>query len=323
MSDVNEPKDEKRKKNEGGDEEENHELDDILGQLHESEGGEKPKSEKKEKEPEESISPKEEEQKSDTNEEEGLEGILEKITEKEEEEPAEKLNFIERIIGIFTKPTHVFEYLRLKPDFLTPIIVTMIISLITSFLVYDIAINEQIVRYEQNDRIPDEQKERIIEGIEASKSGPRRIIYTTVFPILGVLVIFLVVSAIFLFIGNVLLGGKASFKKVLSVYGYSYLIVVLLGTIVKLPLMLSKQTMKIDLSPAVFLGGSAEGTALQRFISSFDIFNIWFLIVFGLGMAIIYRFSQLKGVVSVLIAWLIYVVVFKVLLGGLLGGLTG
>ncbi len=322
MSDVNEPKDKKRKKNEGGDEKENHELDDILGQLHESEGGEKTKPEKKEKESEESMSPKEE-QKSDTNEEEGLEGILEKITEKEEEEPAEKLNFIERIIGIFTKPTQVFEYLRLKPDILTPIIITIIISLITSFLVYDIAINEQIVKYEQNDRIPDEQKERIIEGIEASKSGPRRIIYTTVFPILGVLVIFLVVSAIFLLIGNVLLGGKASFKKVLSVYGYSYLIVALLGTIIKLPLMLSKQTMKIDLSPAVFLGGTAEGTALHRFISSFDVFNIWYLIVFGIGMAIIYRFSQLKGVVSVLIAWLIYVVIFKVLLGGLLGGLTG
>jgi hypothetical protein len=237
--------------------------------------------------------------------------------------PVEDLNVGQRVIGIFTGPTKVFQYLKAKPDIWTPVIIAVIISLFTSFLVYDIAINDQIVSYEKNDKLPDEQKERIIEELEASKEGPRKIIYTTVFPVLAVFLIFVLVSAIFLFIGNVLLGGKARFKQVLSAYGYSYLILALLATIVKLPLWLSKQTMKIDFSPAVFMAKSASESALNTFVSSLDLFNIWFVLVFGLGFAVIYGFSKLKGLLSVLIAWLLYIVIFKVALGNVLSGFTG
>jgi hypothetical protein len=61
-------------------------------------------------------------------------------------------------------------------------------------------------------------------------------------------------------------------------------------------------------------------TALYNFIGSFDIFTVWFLIVFGIGFAVIYRFSKLKALASVFIAWLAYVVIFKVLLGSLFAG---
>lgn len=297
------------------------ELEDILGKISEREQpAEEPSAaDKKETEPD---SPGNQEGNAGKEEPEGLEDILDKISEKEEA-PSYELGFLQRVIGIFVNPSRVFEYLRFKPDYLTPLILTILISMGVSALVYDIALNEQITRIEQNDRIPDEQKNNIIDKMEESRQGPRRIIYNTVVPAIGVLIAFTVVSAIFLFIGNILLGGKAKFVQIFSAYGYAYLVVAIAGTVVKLPLWLSQQTLKVDLSPGIFFPESAIHTTLYRFVSSFDIFTLWFLVVFGIGFAIIYRFSQLKGVLSVSIAWLLYVVITKIALGGFLTGLGG
>lgn len=324
MTNAKKPKKEKKKIQPEESKNDGKELDDILGQLHEKKGGKEVEPTPKKEEPEDIIRPpKKKEITADEKEAEGVDEILEKISEKEEEEPTEELNVIQRIIGIFTGPVRVFEYLKLRPDYLTPIILAIILAIFSAVLVYDIAINDQIIKFEENDKLPQEQKERILDRLEASKQGPQKIVSITVFPILGIIIIYALISAIFLFIGNVLLGGKARFKQIFSAYGYSFLIASILGTIIKLPMMLSQQTTQINLSPAVFLSSSAEGSALFRFLSSLDIFEIWSLIVFGIGFAVIYRFSQLKGVVSVIIAWLVYVVIFKVVLGGLLSGLAG
>lgn len=305
------------------DEEVKKDLDEILGKLVEKDEEEAPApSEEKKSEPEkiiEKISPAAPETLEET-EEEDVEEILEKITEKEEA-PVEELSVVERIVNVFTYPIRLFHYLRYKPDFIIPMLITIIISVVTSSLVYDIAINDQISRIEENDRIPDEQKDMIIDSIEASKHGGKRILYNYFIPPLGVIITFSIVAAIFLFIGNVILGGKASFKHILSVYSYSYLIVAIAGTIVKLPLWLSKGTMQLVFGPAVVL--SDTHSVLYQFLSAFDIFTLWFLAVFGIGFAVIYRFSQLKGILTVFITWLIYVIISKVVLGSLLMSLTG
>jgi hypothetical protein len=45
------------------------------------------------------------------------------------------------------------------------------------------------------------------------------------------------------------------------------------------------------------------------------------LAVFGIGFAVIYRFTQLKGILSVFITWLLYVLIFKVAISSLFGSL--
>ncbi len=315
------------KKPSSNDDEVKKELDEILGKLTEKEEAETKKTESDKKpEPEEiveRISPPgaSETDESEHPEEENVEAILEKITEKEEEEPVEEMGVVQRVINVFTNPQRLFRYLRVKPDVVTPILLVIFISILTSTLIYDIAINDQITRIEQNDQLPDDRKDMIIDQIEASKHGTKRIIYNYLLPPIGVIITFSVVAAIFLFIGNVILGGKTSFKHMLSVYGYSYLVVAIAGTVVKLPLWLAKGTLQLTFSPAVFL--SDTQTTLYRLLSAFDVFTLWFLVVFGIGFAIIYRFTQLKGILSVFITWFIYVLISKVLIAGLLSGLVG
>lgn len=286
------------------------ELDDILGKLKESDRKvyqEKPKDQvEKQSIPERKSKPAE------GAEPEGLDQILQSITEKPEEKPAEELNFLQRVIGIFTNPERVFQYLRVKPDYILPLLLAVILTTVSSLFIYDIAINDQIANIEKNDSIPDDRKELIIDQISASQEGSRKIIYMLVVPPISVLILYALISGIFLFIGNIILGGKARFVQLLSIYSYSYLIVMLLGMIIKIPLILARQTTQINLSPAVFFSPEQVGQAIFNFIQSFDIFNIWFIVVFGIGFAVIYAFSKPKGIISVIIAWLLYVLIFKV-----------
>lgn len=327
MSDTKNSRDDKKKKNQGKEKDDvRKDLDDILGQLSESEKQKRERTSKEEssKEPEKKgeQTPKSSDVPPEQSEPEDLNQILGKISEKEEE-PVEALDVGQRIVSVFTNPIRLFHYLRQKPDYLIPLILTIIISVISSALVYDIAINDQIKRIENSENIPADRKDSIIDSINSSRFGIKRIIYGYVFPGIGVLITFAIVSAIFLFIGNVILGGKAKYVQVFSAYCYSYLVVAIVGTAVKLPLWLTQNTLRVDVSPAVFLPDASMQSSLYRFVSSFDIFTLWFLIVFGVGFSVIYRFSQLKGLISVITAWLIYVVITKVLLGSFAAGLMG
>jgi hypothetical protein len=297
------------------------ELDDILGKLKESDRKDS-REKQKEQVGKESL-PDRKSKEEVSPEPEGLNQILESITEKPEEKPAEELNFLQRVIGIFTNPERVFQYLRVKPDIILPLLLAVLLTIISSLFVYDIAINDQLAKIEKSDTIPDDRRELMIDQIEASKEGPRRILYMFVVPPISILVLYALISAVFLFIGNIILGGKARFIQLLSVYSYSYLIVILLGMIIKIPLILARQTTQISLSPAVFFTPEQIGQGIFNFIQSMDVFNIWFIIVFGIGFAVIYGFSKPKGIISVIIAWLLYVLIFNVWLAMVFKGLTG
>jgi len=297
------------------------ELDDILGKLKESE---RTSSERRQKEQEEQHSlPDRSSKSNEIDEPEGLDQILQSITEKPEDKPAEELNFLQRVTGIFTNPERVFQYLRVKPDYVLPILLAFLLTIVSSLFVYDIAINDQISNIEKNDNIPDDRKQLMIDQISGSQQGIQKILFMFVVPPISILLIYALFSGIFLFIGNIILGGKARFVQLLSIFSYSYLIPMLLGTVIKVPLILSRQTTQVNLNPAVFFTPEQLGQAMYNFVQSFDIFNIWFILVFGIGFAVIYAFSKPKGLISVLIAWLLYVLIFKVWLAIVFQGLMG
>jgi hypothetical protein len=324
MTDKNKHRDREKPEETGGEQEKsNKELEEILGQLKES-GNRSDDAPKIKSDSSEKASPQSQSGNPESGgEPEGIEQILESISEKPEEIPVEKQNPFQRIINVFIAPTRLFEYLRAKPDFIIPLILAILVSMFSAYRLYDMAIDSRISSLEQNDRIPAERRDLMIDQLEASKTGTIKIISTFIVPPISLIIIYSLISAIFLLIGNVFLGGKARFKQIFSAFSYSYLIVILLGSLIKIPLILSKQTLKVDMSPAVLFRQLGEGSLLYKFINSFDVFTVWFVIVFGIGFAVIYRFSKLKGVVSVSIAWLVYVLVFQVWLSNLFKGITG
>jgi hypothetical protein len=214
-----------------------------------------------------------------------------------------EMSVLAKIFGIFTEPKRVFASLDHKPDFIIPLVILMITAFIFTFIGWPMiekaTISETMERLE-NSGLSEEQ---IDQQISIVKSAGK---YSGLAgSVVAVLIIALVVSGILLFCGNIVIGGDSTYKKVLAVFSYASL-VDFPSYILRLILMLGKETMFIYLSPAAFLSVEAKDSLLFKIAAIFDIFIIWKVILLGIGMAVLYKTSNRKSFAVVIILYLVF-----------------
>ncbi len=302
--DKNEHLDDSMNNSSGGQEE----LDDLLSQIKEGEGAEPVKRE--EAETEEIIrKPIGDDQPED------LESLLSRIEEKEDE-PAESMNFFQRLIGVVVNPAQTFEYLRVKPDWILPAVLTILITVVFAYLTYDIIVDSQIAKMEENSTLEADQKDAIIDSMEQGKYGVMRNVQIFGITPLTVLIVLSLVAVAYLVVGTVLLGGKATFKQMLSIVSYPWLVIQgIFQTLVVLPLMLQSESMSVYPSLAALLPSSMEDDILFKFINSFDIFNVWFLVVLGIGLSVLLKMPRGKSILTVFAVFVVWKLITVVGLG--------
>jgi hypothetical protein len=215
---------------------------------------------------------------------------------------------LSRIGNLFFDPVKTFRSLEVKPSWLWAFIIVAVVVLISSQLLYSLTIKEQLANLSSLPNISAEQLE-VIKGRMMNPTN--RIISIVVTPI-GVLVMFLIVSAVLYFVFSILLGGNSSFKRVLGVYSYSALVAIP-SAIVTLPLAFAKSAPKISLSPALLLSAEKAETFLGGFLSQFGFFALWQYILVSVGLSLIYKSSKGKSFVAVAILWIIASVVMAAL----------
>ncbi len=119
-------------------------------------------------------------------------------------------------------------------------------------------------------------------------------------------------------------GGKAGFGAARAVIAYSMIIPSVIGSLVKLPIMLSRETMFVETGPTVlpFFRDLEPSDQLYRFLfSGFDIFTIWWFLVIGVGVAVCYRVKAPKAAGAAIVLWAISTALFTLLnFGGAYGG---
>ena len=109
------------------------------------------------------------------------------------------------------------------------------------------------------------------------------------------------IAALFaMFFGNFVMGGKARFKQILSVMIYGQFLFEI-GTLIASFFIYSKGQMMAPFSLAFLASGQGFQSLAFIALSKIDLFNIWDIIVVGIGLAAIYGFNRNKGyVLSVL-----------------------
>jgi hypothetical protein len=132
-----------------------------------------------------------------------------------------------------------------------------------------------------------------------------KIVTATVFPIIGTFLVVLVVGVAFLFTGNVVLGGSSTFKHMLAVASWGYLVSIV-ESVIKIPLMLAKGSIHVYTSLAVLFDTSEFNTVLFKIADAFDVFVIWRVIVWAIGFGIMYKFSKNKSLMAVIVLAVIY-----------------
>jgi len=237
----------------------------------------------------------------------------------EEEKSVKEIGALGRIIGIFTSPGETFKSIDQKSMWLVPFLITVILTIGLSFYTGDIVMKDQIARLEARD-LPEQQ----MEAARSQMEGSMKYIGVIVAPI-GTLIAWSVLAGVLLFGCNTILGGEGKFKKVFSVVAWSYL-VMMLGAVIKSFLVVSKGTSQgVTTSLALFLpmpGIGEKASLLYRFLSRLDIFTIWQIALWTIGLAVVYRFSPKKIANFVLPLWAFYIVV-AVLLGSIIGPSLG
>ena len=229
------------------------------------------------------------------------------------------MNVFEKIIGIFTSPRDTFVAIDNRPTWLIPFFIIIVVVVISQFLVMDIAMNDQIEAMKARG-LSSEQ----IQTAQEHMQGPMKYIGFIIAPV-GILIVWLILAGILLFTGNTIMGGKAQFKNVLAIISWSSLIGIVQAALRTYLIISNGTSFGVTTSLAILLPTPQVGeskTLLYRLLSRFDIFTIWTLILWIIGLAVVYKFSTKKSATMVLTLWAIYIVLV-VALGSLLGGIFG
>jgi hypothetical protein len=230
--------------------------------------------------------------------------------------PEEKLmGEASKVLNIFFEPRRVFESLKVEPTWLIPFLIVILLAIGSFYYTYPLIIDQQVERIEEMEQIPEARKLEIIDGMREKDSPP--LWQLAIPPVFG-LIVLVVVAGVLFFVFNVLLGGDSTYRRVLSVYSYSGLVLIP-AMIVKFPLVMIKGDLNVQTSLALLLSANAKDTFLYSVFSSFDIFNFWQVILVSMGMGVMYKYSTKKAFVAVLVLWIIYILA-KSGLSTLLGG---
>jgi hypothetical protein len=111
-------------------------------------------------------------------------------------------------------------------------------------------------------------------------------------------------------------GAKGTFRHARAVVSYSMLIMTL-GSVIKLPLMIAREDPFIETGLVVFFKDLEPSQWLYRILfAGFDIFTVWWAVVLGIGAAASYRASGAKGAAAAVVVWAVISLIFAALMGG-------
>lgn len=234
-------------------------------------------------------------------------------------ENVKELSAVQRAVKIYSDPQTAFESIREKPTWLFPVLVTIILAIITIFSTTDLQRQAQRDAILKSEMIPEEQKDKILENMEENQDD---IVKTKLLPagmsIIGTFIYFAIAAGIFMMIGNLIMGGKTTFKQNFALFAWGSMIGVA-ETVVKVPLMLSKGSYKVYTSLALLMDESQSKTVLFQLLDAIDLFAIWKVIVFAIGFGVVYQFGRKKGYMAIVPLYIIIIAVsigFKQMFSG-------
>ena len=233
----------------------------------------------------------------------------------EEEKSVEEIGPFGRLVGIFMSPRETFDSIARKPTWLFPFIVAAILTIVMSMAVMDIIVKERIADMEARG-IPAEQMERA----QSMMQGSMKYVSVVLTPV-GFLIVWSILSGLLLLGCNTIMGGETKFKNIFSVVAWTSMVTTL-GGIIHSFLVLSKgTTLGVSTNLSLFLpmpGIGQDSSILYRFLSKFDLFVVWQLILWIIGLAVVSRLTVKKSAAFVLSLWALYIVI-TVALGSVLG----
>jgi len=246
--------------------------------------------------------------------------------------PTESTGVVSWMVGVFADPSATFASLTRhvalphpsdsermvdRTRWWAPVVLLVVIGVgVASYTVphFVVPMQEQAVREAVADR--GLSPEQVEEAVRMART------FTMPSAVLGAVVgtfatLFVVAGIVHLLTRAV--GGKGTFRNARAVVAYSMLVSGV-GSLVKLPLMISKKSPFVETSLALFRPDLEPSDKLYKLLNGFDIFTVWWIVLLVVGLAAGYRVSRARAAAVVVGLWIIVLIVSMHLpTGGALG----
>jgi hypothetical protein len=219
-------------------------------------------------------------------------------------------------MDIYFAPSKVFKALKEKPRWITPFIIVLVVVALTAALTVNFS-RDAIMARQEEAMIERGLTEEQMEQARQFTSGPIIMISSAV----GALFFTAVILLLFALIINLfipLFSGESGFKPVFSVICYSALIAVP-AAILKLILIAITKSPFVTTSLALFVPNLAKESVTYQFLSGFDFFIIWQMILVAMGINITNNIPKKSAYILIFIIWFISLFVgigFRGIFGG-------
>jgi hypothetical protein len=225
---------------------------------------------------------------------------------------APKPNGFQRIIGVLISPDETFASIARQPDFLAPLIIILVVSLLTGVIFAQRVDFTTPVReaMEEKGNVPAAQ---IDSAVRIAAIFAKVLSYAA--PLVSI--IFLLIIAAALLLSVRLMGGEGDFRQAFSVTAYAWMPEVIKSILITIIVAAKTGVTSLDLATLVrsnlgFLVSLKEHPMLLSLLTSLDIFGIWTLILFIFGFAHVAKFSKAKAAAIVITVRIIALLFFLI-----------
>lgn len=261
-------------------------------------------------------------------------GELTEPTETAENIPVENISLGDAMAGVFSEPGETFEAVKSstkKNYWLVPLLILIVITMLSSFL----AMRDEELSSEIRDKQKQAVKERLDEQVRSGNmtreqaeqqmaatdkmfSGSMMIVFAMIGSFFG-LAVFFFLKALINWGGLKIFKGTATYTDNMNVLGLASLITSI-QMVINTVMAIIMGKLMVNIGPVLFVTEEAVGKNMYTLLANIDLFNFWYLIVLGIGLA---KVSNLKTSVTmpfVFVLWLAWVLLASY---GPLGFLAG
>ena len=212
--------------------------------------------------------------------------------------PQSEMSIVGRMLRVFYTPSEAFEAVseqRSAADWLVPTVIVAVVIFISTYLTIPVQLAEM------TQQMPAEQREGAQTAIKVSS-----LIAAIAAPVMTFVMLF-IGAAIYLLVGK-LLGGLLGYGQCLAIVAYTSLISIP-QHIVRTPLLLANETMKVQIGLGMFLSEEARKGFGGALLSSIDPFVVWMVVIAGLGLAIVGQVERSRAYAGIAVITLIFLAI--------------
>lgn len=232
----------------------------------------------------------------------------------------ESVSPVSALWKVLFEPKATFEALRDRSPWVLPFFLGLILVVAFTWFTWPYQIDQRAEMIRMNENIPEAAKAQVMERIAEIRDDPSPV--QTGIAGVAVVIFSLIGAGVWLLVGNVMLGGNASFKQIWSMFNYAGMVSIV-GLVIKWILISMKQSMDVHTSLALLMPGADRTSYGFLAMSGVDIFSIWLFVVIALGLSAVCKVATRKAMVASFVVWLVWVFGIQAGLGSALGGMFG